>query len=85
METSPSAGRYFLYCAHNKISHFSFNITSTDLLLSHEDLVHIGQRYRVPVLVIVESHSNLVEKELNIEARRVAVHAVIYDNLKVTR
>ncbi len=48
-------------------------IFSTYLVLAGVEVVHVNERDRIPVLMIVQEDADLVERELNVELRRLLV------------
>lgn len=54
---------------------------TTDLVLTNVEVVHVHQRDRISVLVVVYEHADLVERELYVKARRLFVELVVHGDL----
>jgi hypothetical protein len=61
--------------------HGYFSITGSYLMLPNIYVVHIQERYDITVLIVVQRNTNLVEKQLNVEARSLLVQLVIDSDL----
>lgn len=48
-------------------------------------MIHVDQRDYIPVLMIINGHSDLIENELDIESRRCLVHNVVNGDLETVR
>jgi hypothetical protein len=55
---------------------------ATHLMLPHINMIHVDQRYDVPILFIVQGDTDFVELQLNIEVWCVVVEFVIHDHLE---
>ena len=56
-------------------------IGSINLMFSHIHLVHVHQGNCIPVLVVIESDTNLVKEELYVKARCVLINPVVDNDL----
>jgi hypothetical protein len=61
--------------------HGYFSITDSYLMLPNIYVVHIQERNDITVLIVVQRNTNLVEKQLNVEAWSLLVQLVIDSDL----
>lgn len=54
---------------------------TTYLVLSNIEVIHVHQGDGVSVLIVIQEHADLVERELYVKARCLLVEFVVHDDL----
>lgn len=50
-------------------------------MLSKINMIHVDERYRISVLIIVKAHTNFFEEKLYVKARNLIIHFMVHNDL----